>query len=101
MKTIINFQFPVEPFNTLVREGTVGETLQAILGELKPEVIYFYAPNGCRGGMMVIDLDDPSQIPSIAEPLFLKFEAKIECHIAMSPEDLAKSGIDEVAKKWG
>ncbi len=101
MKFVVNFEFPVEPFNTLVREGTAGRALQEILGELKPEVVYFYAPNGNRGGMMVIDIDDPSQIPSIAEPFFLKFGAKIECHITMSPEDLGRSAIDEIGKKWG
>lgn len=101
MKVIVNFQLPVEPFNTLVRQGTAGDVLASILEEIKPETVYFYAPNGCRGGTMVVDLNDPSQIPSLAEPFFLKFGAKCEFHIAMSPDDLARAGLDKLGKRWG
>ncbi|MGH8500208.1 MAG: hypothetical protein ACRERV_15585, partial [Methylococcales bacterium] len=101
MKTLINFQLPVESFNTLVREGTAGDVLSSILEEIKPEVVYFYAPNGCRRGTMVVNLDDPPRIPSIAEPFFLKFGAKCEFHIAMSPDDLTRAGLDELGKRWG
>lgn len=101
MKIVINFQFPVEPFNTLVRDGTAGPTLAAILEAIAPEAVYFYAPNGCRGGTMVVDIDDPASIPAIAEPLFLKFDARCEFHAAMSADDLARAGIDELGKRWG
>jgi hypothetical protein len=56
MRTIVNFQFPVEPFNTLVRDGTAGNVLTSILDEIKPEAVYFYDPNGCRGGTMIVNL---------------------------------------------
>jgi hypothetical protein len=101
MRIIVNFQFPVEPFNTLVRDGTAGNVLTSILDEIKPEAVYFYDPNGCRGGTMIVNLDDPSKIPSIAEPFFLKFGAKCEFHVAMSPDDLTKAGLAELGKKWG
>ena len=101
MRIIVNFQFPVEPFNTLVREGTAGNVMTSILDAIKPEAVYFYAPNGCRGGTMIVNLDDPSQIPSIAEPFFLKFGAKCEFHVAMSADDLARSGLAELGKRWG
>lgn len=101
MKIVINFQFPVEPFNTLVRDGTAGRTLASILEAIAPEAVYFYAPNGCRGGTMVVDIDDPASIPAIAEPLFLQFDARCEFHAAMSADDLARAGIDELGKRWG
>lgn len=41
MKMLMNVRFPHEPFNTLVREGTVGEIIRKILDDLKPESIYF------------------------------------------------------------
>ena len=50
---------------------------------------------------MIVDLADPSQIPSIAEPLFLAFTANVEFHPVMSPDDLARAGLDELRKKWG
>lgn len=101
MKTIVNFQLPIEPFNTLVREGTAGRILSQILEDIKPEAVYFYAPNGCRGGTMVVNIDDPAQIPSIAEPLFLKLGARCEFHQAMTAADLMRAGLEDLGKKWG
>lgn len=101
MKVVVNFQFPIEPFNSLVREGTAGKVLTSILESIKPEFVYFYAPDGCRGGTMVVNIDDPSQIPSFAEPLFLKFGARLEVNVAMSAEELARADIDKLGKKWG
>jgi hypothetical protein len=43
---------------------------------------------------------DPSQIPAIAEPWFLTFNADVKFRIAMTPEDLKKSNLDEFGKKW-
>jgi len=101
MRTIINFQFPLEPFNSLVRDKVAGKAISSMLEEIKPEAVYFYAPEGCRGGTMVVNIDDPSQIPAIAEPLFLRFGAKCEFHIAMTPGDLARAGLDDIGTKWG
>lgn len=100
MKTIIHFQLPLEPFNTLVREGTADKILSSILEDIKPEAVYFYAPNGCRGGTMVVNIDDPAQIPAIAEPFFLKLGAKCEFHQAMTPDDLMRAGLDKLGRKW-
>lgn len=101
MKTIVNFQFPLEPFNSMVRDGTVGKVLAEILEEIKPESVYFFANNGCRGGIMVVDLNDPARIPFIAEPLFLKFNARCEFNPAMTPADLMRAGLDQLGSKWG
>ena len=61
---------------------------------------YVHAPTGCRGATMVVDVDDPSEIPSIVEPFFFKFDAKSRFDIAMSPDDFARSGLGEPGKKW-
>jgi hypothetical protein len=49
---------------------------------------------------MIIDVADPSKVPSIAEPLFLTFNASVEFHIAMGPQDLGRAGLDELGKKY-
>jgi len=41
MRILMNVRIPHEPFNTLVRKGKVGEIIQKIIKELKPEFIYF------------------------------------------------------------
>jgi hypothetical protein len=37
-------------------------------------------------------MKDASQIPAIAEPWFLAFNASIEIHPVMIPDDLARAG---------
>jgi len=100
MKMLMNVRFPHEPFNTLVRKGTVGGIIRKILDDLKPESIYFVEQEGTRGAVAIVDVADSSRIPSFAEPFFLNFNADCKFRIAMSPEDLGKAGLDELGKKW-
>jgi hypothetical protein len=44
--------------------------------------------------ILVIDLIDPSKIQSFVEPWFLAFNANVEFHIVMSPDDLKKAGLE-------
>ena len=97
----MNVRIPHEPFNTLVKNGKVGEILHRILDELKPESIYFTEQEGTRGAVAIIDIEDSKRIPFFAEPFFLNFNADVEFRIAMSPEDLGKSGIEDLGRKWG
>ena len=100
MRMILLVKFPNEPFNNFVREGTAGAKIRRILEELKPEASYFTETDGRRGAMMIVDVPDASKIPLLAEPWFLAFNATCELRIAMTPEDLGKSGIDAIGKKW-
>jgi hypothetical protein len=100
MRILMNVKIPHEPFNTLVKEGTAGEIIARILDDLKPESIYFTEQGGTRGAVAVINIENPSQIPSFSEPFFLNFNADCEFRIAMSPEDLGKAGLAELGKKW-
>ncbi len=101
MRVMIDVNFPIEPFNTLVRNGTVGQKIQQILADLKPEAAYFSERNGKRGGIFIVDMTDPSQAPAIAEPFFLTFDATVEFHIAMTPEDLGAAGLEALGEKYG
>jgi hypothetical protein len=98
---LIDFNFPLEPFNTLVRNGTAGQKIQEILEEIKPEAVYFSERGGKRGGIMIVDVTDPSKVSAIAEPFFLTFNASVEFHIVMGPEELGRTGLDELGKKYG
>ncbi len=48
-------------------------------------------------------MNDVSELPAIAEPWFLAFNAEIEATPAMTPEDLMKAGpdIEEAVKNFG
>ena len=82
--------------------GKLGATIQSILADLKPETVYFTDDNRQRTGFIFLDMQDASQIPAIAEPWFLAFNASLEIHPVMIPEDLAKTGgaIEAAVKKY-
>ena len=100
MRMLMQVRFPLEPFNTLVKNGAAGRKLQQILEDIKPEAAYFFANNGQRGGILIVDVAEPSRIPFFAEPFFLTFNANVEFHPIMSPEDLGKAGLEELGRKY-
>ena len=83
---------PVEAGNAAAKAGKLGTTIQSILADLKPEAAYFTDDNGQRTAFVFLQMEDASQIPAIAEPWFLAFNASIEIHPVMVPDDLAKAG---------
>ena len=56
-----------------------------------------------RTGFVFLDIQEPSQIPTIAEPWFLAFNADIDMTPVMTGEDLAKAGpsIGAAVEKYG
>ena len=100
MRMLVEVRFPHDVFNEAVKDGSVGKTIGSILDELKPEAVYFTELYGQRGCIMIIELADPAKIPSIAEPFFLLFNADVEFHVMMSPDDLKRAGLEELGKKW-
>jgi hypothetical protein len=101
MRVLMDVICPHEHFNTLVRKGTAGATIAKIVEAIKPEAIYFTEHNGRRGAVIIVELRDASQIPALAEPWFLNFQADCKFRVVMLPEDLKRSGLDELGKKWG
>jgi hypothetical protein len=101
MKMLVHLQFPVEPFNSYVRDGSVAGKIQKIMASIQPEAAYFSEHHGTRGAVLVVNVNHASEIPAIAEPWFLLFEADAEFRIAMTPEDLGKAGLDAIGKTWG
>jgi hypothetical protein len=84
------------------RQGWLrGAKLNRILESIKPEAAYFTEHDGHRGAVLVVDMADPSKIPSLAEPWFLTFQADVSFRIAMTLDDLKRSSLDEMAQKWG
>ena len=71
--------------------GKLVKMMQSILGDLKPEAAYFGAVNGRRTGFLIVNITDLSQIPAVAEPWFLAFNAKVDLQPVMVAEDLGKA----------
>ena len=103
MRMLLKVSFPVEAGNAAIRSGTLGSTIKRILDDLKPEAAYFAEDNGERTGYIFFDMKEVSQIPALAEPWFLAFNAKVHFRPAMNGGDLAQSGpgMEGAAKKYG
>jgi hypothetical protein len=104
MRMLLRVSIPVEAGNAAAKTGTLGSTVERILADLKPEAAYFFADDsGQRSGSIVFDMKDASEIPAVAEPWFLAFNAEVSLRPIMNPQDLAKAGpsIGNAAKQYG
>lgn len=104
MRMLLRVSIPVEAGNAAAKAGTLGSTIEQILADLKPEAAYFLADDdGQRSGSIVFDMKDSSEIPSVAEPWFLAFNAKVSFRPIMNPQDLAKAApsIGKAAEQYG
>ena len=102
MRCLMKVSIPVETGNVTIADGTLPKTIETILNELKPEAAFFAEDNGKRTGFIFLDLKDTSQIPALAEPWFLAFNAHVELHPAMNLDDLKRAtpGIEKAVKSY-
>ncbi|MBI4497186.1 MAG: hypothetical protein HY689_04720 [Chloroflexi bacterium] len=103
MRMMLKATMPVEVGNAKIKDGSLATTIQAILAELTPEAAYFIEDQGKRTAILFLDVQDSSQIPALAEPWFLAFNASVEFHVAMNADDLMKAGpaIEQAARSYG
>jgi hypothetical protein len=100
MRMLMIVTVPHHKFNAAVKDGSAGAKLGKILDAIKPESVHFTSICGKRTAVLTVDLPDASKIPALAEPWFLTFEADVQFHPCMTPDDLKNSGIDKIGKKW-
>jgi len=101
MRFLFKVSMPVEVGNAAAKTGFTA--IRDIIAQQKPEAIYFVAEGGKRTAIFVIQMDDLSQLPAIAEPWFLALNAAIEVTPAMTAEDLMKAGpaVEQAVKTYG
>ena len=103
MRFMLTFRIPMDEGNELIKSGNIGESMQSVLEDLKPEAAYFGDIEGGRGGYLVVNMDDASHIPALVEPLFLGIGATVELHPVMTLDDLMKAApsLEQAAQKYG
>jgi hypothetical protein len=91
MRTLLKVIFDVAAGNKAIMEGSFPKVMKSTMDRINPEASYFLATeDGCRSCLMVFDLKDPSDIPGIAEPLFIGMNAKVTFSPVMNAEELQK-----------
>lgn len=103
MRMMLKVSLPVDKANAAIKDGSLVPKIQSILAELKPEAAYFTEFDGKRTGLIFFDMKDTSEIPAIAEPWFLAFDAAVEIKAVMNRDDLEKArpGIENAVKNFG
>lgn len=99
MRMLLKVQMDVEAGNRAIKDGSLTETLDRVMGQVQPEAAYFTALDGKRTALIFFDLEDPSQIPSVAEPFFMAVDAAIEIVPAMTADDV-RAGLDRASSAF-
>ena len=102
MRCLLKVSIPTDVGNDRIADGSLPRTIESILNDIKPEAAYFTEEQGLRTGFIVCNLQKESDIPAIAEPWFLAFNARVEFHPAMTLADLKKAapGFEKAIRKY-
>ncbi len=91
MRIMVRWTVPVDKGNETLADGSMIRLLEDMTERLKPEAAYYWPEEGDRGGMMVFDMADTSEIAQIAEPLFQELNAEVQFVPVMNADDLQKA----------
>jgi hypothetical protein len=94
MRTLLRVSMETDAANAAIKDGSLTKLMRAALDELKPEAAYFSTQDGRRTAFIVFDLQNASDIPSIAEPFFMALNASIDFSPCMNADDL-RIGLDK------
>ena len=102
MRFMLTFRIPPEEGNAAMKDGRFMPAFQSVMEELQPEAAYFADIEGARGGYLVVNMDDASQIPAIAEPLFLGLGATVQIHPVFTPDDMPRvtEAVEQAVQKY-
>jgi hypothetical protein len=88
-------QIPTEAGSRAIKDGTLPEILRKTLETIQPEAAYFTTMDGQRTMIVVFDFKAVSDMPRIAEPLFMGLNASVEFMPCMNADDL-KGGLANI-----
>ncbi len=90
MRMMLKVKMDTEAASRAIQDGSLPKLLEETMERLQPEAAYFGPEGGVRTAFIIFDLKDPSDIPSISEPLFRGVKASVEMLPIMDRADLQK-----------
>ncbi|WP_380281212.1 hypothetical protein [Kitasatospora purpeofusca] len=90
MRALLEIELDTPTTNRAVADGAVAERFDRIMADLKPEAAYAFPRNGRRCQIIVVDVPDEAAVVAICEPFWLEFNAHVDLHICMDPEQLGE-----------
>lgn len=85
---MVKFTIPTQETNPLVKDGSIGQKMETLLGNLQPEAAYFGPIDGKRGGFIVINMEKESEVVTKLEPLWLELSATVETYPVATADEL-------------
>ena len=95
MRVMLKATLDTEKSNEALRSGKLPDMMRETIERLHPEAAYFGPLGGRRTCLLVLDVEDSSQIPPIGEQFFSQFDAEVEMTPVMNADDLRK-GLSEL-----
>ena len=88
--------------NALVRDPNLQSRMDTVIGDIRPEVVYFTIEGGQRTVYLIVNLENPEDMPRVAEPLWLSWKADVAVQPVFTGEDMEKgmAVIGEIVKKY-
>ncbi|GAA3500508.1 hypothetical protein GCM10019016_076140 [Streptomyces prasinosporus] len=90
MRVMLKVTLDTEKSNELLRSGEMPGRIKEILDRLQPEAAYFGPLGGRRTMLLVLHMQDSSEVPPVGEPFFTHMNAEVEMCPVMNAEDLQK-----------
>ena len=103
MKCLLKVTLPGENASAAIRDGSMMEKMQRILGEIKPEAAYFAAEYGRRTQYLIVNVDDAKQLQTVAEPWWLLFNADVSIVPVFTLQDMESMGpvLEDLVNRFG
>ena len=91
MRFLVRAQISTDTGNRMIKNPQFMQNLEDYIKKVNAEASYFFEAGGDRTFVFIVNLESSDMIPSVAEPLFQDFGAKVEFHPVMVLEDLKKA----------
>lgn len=92
MRMMLRVRLDTAKGNEAIKSGTLPKVIAGFMERAKPEAAYFTVDNGQRTGFFFFDMKDSSQMPPLAEDLYMQLGAELHFTPVMNGDEL-KAGL--------